>query len=158
MTMQFWVREKLTPKDKRRGSPVIRKWLESLYDESDVDLGKIFSKIEEVSWKTRPPRPVVIYRCPRTPGETGEYDRWTSWSYDRDIAFGFGGSCHGRRIMAMVHPDDIEIVLPAFGDKIYPEGMAEVILKPGRYIVRPANTFEQLSQYPPLSPMNYPPT
>lgn len=155
MSVTFWVREKLTAQDKRRATPIIKKWLGALYTETFVDWAKSFAKIEDVSWKTRPPKPVVIYRCPRTGGETGEYDRWTAWSYDQNISFGYGGRCHGRRIMAMVHPDDIEIVLPAFGDKIYPEGMSEVVLRPGRYIVVPANTFEDLSRYPPLSPQNY---
>lgn len=152
----FWVREKLTPADRRRGAPVVRRWLESLYEKSENDWGRLFWKIEDVSWKTRPPRPVTIYRCPRDANEDGTYSRWTSWSYDRDILFGFGGSCHGRRIMAMVHPDDIEVVLPAFGERIYSEGMAEVILKPGTYIVRPANTFGDLRAGAPLSPQNHP--
>jgi hypothetical protein len=153
MTVVFYVREKLTAKDKKRAGPVIQKWLDALFDEGDIRWEPLFAKIEDVSRKTRPPGLVTIYRCPRTAGETGEYDRWTSWSYDHDISFGLE-SCHGRRIMARVWPNDIEVVPAAFGDE-YDEGMSEVILRPGKYIVVPANTFQELSKYPPVSPPNY---
>ena len=156
MTVVFWVREELTAQDKRRATPIIKKWLGSFYEEHDTDWGRFFEKYQDIFWKTRPPKPSVIYRCPRGEDETGEYDRWTSWSYDRDISFGAGPRCDRRRIQAMVHPDDIEVVLPAFGERIYPEGMAEVILRPGTYLAVPAVSFDDLSRYPPLTPPNYP--
>lgn len=150
-----WIgREPITGADRRRAAPIIRKWLQSFYY-TDVDWGRYFPKYEEIFSKTRPRRPITIYRCPRAPGETGEYDRWTSWSLDNSINFGIG-SCWKNRIQAAVYPDDIEVILPAFGGKIYSEGMSEVILRPGKYIIVPAVSWQDLSYYPPLTPANYP--
>jgi len=155
VTLIFYTREKLTGQDKRRAAPVIRKWLGGLFDEN-VDWSQFFPKYESIFRKTRPVHPVVLYRCPRVRGETGTYNRWTSWSYDRYINFGIGPDCPRSRIQAQVYPDDIEVVLPAFGNRIYSEGMAEVILRPGQYLIEPAVTFDDFSRMPVLSPPNYP--
>lgn len=151
----IFLREVPTGADRRRVAPIVRRWLRSFY-ERDVDWGPLFRPYEEIFRKTRPVRPVVIYRCPTqegAPPEDGVYDRWTSWSYDPMINFG-RGHCLRNRIKARVHPDDIEVVLPAFGENVYPEGMAEVILRPGRYIVVPAAT--GMEPDPPLSQANWP--
>lgn len=151
-----WIgREPLTAKDRRRAAPIIYKWLDSMFD-TDTDWGRYFQKYEEIFSKTRPLKPTRIYRCPSAPGETGEYDRWTSWSLDHDIDFGAGPPCWKNRIQARVWPDDIEVVLPAFGSKIYDEEMDEVILRPGVYTIFPAKSFEDLSKRIPLTQPNYP--
>lgn len=147
----------ITARDKQRAGPVIRKWLGSLYASQDLAYWeKAFGKISDVSAKTLPSRPVQIYRGARSKTELGSpthYLRWTSWSFDPNHGFQFTlpGEEKAPNVTALVHPEDIEIVLPAFGPRMYREGLCEVILKPGSYIVA-KQTY--MPTTPPISPRN----
>lgn len=149
----------ITAQDKRRVGPIIRKWMQSLYAVQDLAYWeRAFAKIEDISAKTRPSRPVQVYRGARSASEIGNpthYARWTSWSFDPHHGFQFTppGEERAPNVMAFVHPEDIEIVLPAFGPGMYREGLCEVILKPGFYIVEKQPYMP--SRPPPLSPKNH---
>jgi hypothetical protein len=156
----MWIagRGEITTADRRRAKPVIERWQSALYArQSDYDWAKAFARLHDVFWKTRPRRPVVIFRGARDVAEIGTttYRRWTSWTYDRDLGFKFTmpGTPEGPDVMAYVHPSDIEFTLPPFGEKI-DQGFSEVVLRPGVYLVVKKPYY--YGPNPPLSPQNYP--
>jgi hypothetical protein len=148
----FYLREKLTGQDRQRVAPAIRKWQRALYQQQNVKAwAESFAKLEPVLRKTRPTRPVILYRAARSADEVGDtvYDRFTSWTYEPDLGFKFVEDAPD--VMALVHPEDIVMSVSAFG-AIDHDQMSEAILRPGRYTV----VLKDRYKTPPLSPKNAP--
>jgi hypothetical protein len=80
---------------------------------------------------------VTATRRTTSDGRAGLFDP------NHGFQFTMPGEEKAPNVTALVHPEDIEIVLPAFGPRMYREGLCEVILKPGSYIVAKQTYKEQ---------------
>jgi hypothetical protein len=125
----------ITPKMRSRVRGVLRDWQWHKKPFEDTPYwSKRFAPYEEVFAHTRPPHPVTLYRSERTDIDNRYGDRFTSWSRVPSAVENFGWGSR-RMVEATFQPEDI--LVDFLNVDLDSEGMQEVIVRPGKYDVKP---------------------
>jgi hypothetical protein len=104
---------------------------------------KMFAMVKPILDATKPKTPVKLWRNEYIVNVSGvrpdeQYNRYTSWSIDRDIAEDYGAKRERRLIYAIIKPVDIVCFISAFGPRVNWLSQQEMIVRPGIYTRIPA--------------------
>jgi hypothetical protein len=130
--------ESLTGRDTQRVERLVRDWQKHHHDLRDTPYWqRRFDAVEDVLAKTRPTRPVQLFRSEPT-NEPDQYrTRFTAWSPSYDDVHGFGWGDR-RTVSAIFRPEHVVIDIGRFpGLDRRDLGVGEVIVRPGDYKVVP---------------------
>lgn len=128
----------LMGRDTQRVERLVRDWQKHHHDLRDTPYWqRRFDAVEDVLAKTRPTRPVQLFRSEPT-NEPDQYrTRFTAWSPSYDDVHGFGWGDR-RTVSAIFRPEHVVIDIGRFpGLDRRDLGVGEVIVRPGEYKIVP---------------------
>jgi len=133
----------ITAKDKQQAAKVIYDWRNHKKDFEDTAYWtERFEKAEKAFAKTRPTKPIVLYRNERTDIDNKYEHRFTSWSRRPELVERFGWG-ERRMVWTTVLPESVVVQVSHFGHNIDRDNMEEVIIRPGKYNIEefPKNAY-----------------
>jgi hypothetical protein len=128
----------LTGRDTQRVERLVRDWQKHHHDLRDTSYWqRRFDAVEDVLAKTRPTRPIQLFRSEPTNDPDQYRTRFTAWSPSYDGIHGFGWGDR-RTVSAIFRPEHIVLDVGRFPSLDRRDlGVNEVIVRPGDYKVVP---------------------